>query len=318
MASLGAYLRGLREKRGTSLEEIARSTRVAARYLASLEAEDYAALPSPVFTRGFVRAYCQLFGVAPDEALALYDQREGAPAAAAPPSARVAAVAARSARPKPAPTSAAPAPGTGEPRSRSTVLVSFVLLVVLGLALFAVTLMIQPGRDAEQRTASRTAIESRAPEAPPVVTPAPAPPPPPLPSAAKGMPASPAKSAPVTTPPPAAVAPRPLESARPAAPAPAPGPATAGAGAGAAFTSPYRLVARAVEPTWIRVRMEDGRSTEETLPAGETREWVSNRPFVLTVGNAGGITLELNGRPLPALGASGSVITRMVVPPETR
>ena len=86
----------------------------------------------------------------------------------------------------------------------------------------------------------------------------------------------------------------------------------------ASFTSPYRLVARAVEPTWIRVRTEDGRSTEETVPAGEVREWVSNRPFVLTVGNAGGITLELNGRELPSLGARGAVITRVVVPPEAR
>src|SRR5918994_4485944 len=137
MASLGAYLRGLREKRGTSLEEIARSTRVAGRYLESLEAEDYGALPDPVFTRGFIRAYCQLFGVAPDEALALYDQREGAPAAA-PSSPRVIA-AARGAHAKPAGTATAPATHTEEPRSRSAVLVSFVLLIVLGMALFTLT-----------------------------------------------------------------------------------------------------------------------------------------------------------------------------------
>jgi hypothetical protein len=61
--------------------------------------------------------------------------------------------------------------------------------------------------------------------------------------------------------------------------------------------------------------MEEGRSTEETIPAGETREWISNSPFVLTVGNAGGIALELNGRPLPPLGARGAVISRLVIPP---
>src|SRR5687767_12857763 len=174
MASLGAYLRGLREKRGTPLEEIARSTRVAGRYLESLEAEDYSALPAPVFTRGFIRAYCQLFGVAPDEALALYDRREGAPVAGAPASPRVIA-AARRARPKPAGVATAPAPNTEEPRSRSAVLVSFVLLIVLGMALFAVTLMIQPGRDADRRAAARPAPESRVAE-PPVVAPPPSPP----------------------------------------------------------------------------------------------------------------------------------------------
>jgi hypothetical protein len=81
-------------------------------------------------------------------------------------------------------------------------------------------------------------------------------------------------------------------------------------------TSPYRLIARTHETTWIRVRTEDGRTSEETVPAGEVREWVSDRPFVLTVGNAGGVSLELNGRVLPPLGARGAVIQRLVIPPD--
>jgi hypothetical protein len=80
--------------------------------------------------------------------------------------------------------------------------------------------------------------------------------------------------------------------------------------------SPYRLVARTTETTWIRVRTEDGRTTEETIPPNEVREWVSNGPFVLTIGNAGGVSLELNGRPVPRLGASGAVISRLVLPPD--
>jgi hypothetical protein len=66
----------------------------------------------------------------------------------------------------------------------------------------------------------------------------------------------------------------------------------------------------------VRVRTEDGRTSEETIPPGEIREWVSNRPFVLTIGNAGGIALELNGRPVPSLGPRGAVITRLVLPPD--
>jgi cytoskeleton protein RodZ len=80
--------------------------------------------------------------------------------------------------------------------------------------------------------------------------------------------------------------------------------------------SPYRLIARASEATWIRIRTEDGQNSEETVPAGQTREWVSNRPFVVTLGNAGGVTLELNGRALPPLGPSGTVISRIVLPPQ--
>src|SRR3989442_5676547 len=84
----------------------------------------------------------------------------------------------------------------------------------------------------------------------------------------------------------------------------------------AGVASSYRLVARTSELTWVRVRTEDGRMSEENIPAGEIREWVSNRPFVLSIGNAGGVTLELNGRRLPPLGPSGAVIARLVVPTE--
>jgi hypothetical protein len=79
--------------------------------------------------------------------------------------------------------------------------------------------------------------------------------------------------------------------------------------------SPYRLVARTQEATWLRVRTEDGRATEETIPAGEVREWVSNRPFVVTIGNAAGVALELNGQKLPPLGGRGVAIFRLILPP---
>src|SRR3989442_5007523 len=137
MASVGEYLRELRDRRGISLEEIARVTRVGSSYLESLESDRFAELPEPVFTRGFIRAYCQALGEPPDEALARYAGREGA--APAPP---------RPAAPAPAPAA------ESEPRSRSAVLVSFVLLVILGMALFAVALMTQPAR--EERVERRT------------------------------------------------------------------------------------------------------------------------------------------------------------------
>jgi hypothetical protein len=66
------------------------------------------------------------------------------------------------------------------------------------------------------------------------------------------------------------------------------------------------------------VRTEDGKTSEETIPAGETREWFSTGPFTLTIGNAGGVALELNGRALPPLGASGVVIPRLVRPTESQ
>jgi cytoskeletal protein RodZ len=78
--------------------------------------------------------------------------------------------------------------------------------------------------------------------------------------------------------------------------------------------APQRLRVTAVDTTWIRVRTDDGRVAEELLPPGATREWTSQTRFVLTVGNAGGVRVELNGRPLPALGAPGTVIHRLSLP----
>ncbi|PYV10551.1 MAG: hypothetical protein DMG07_20945 [Acidobacteria bacterium] len=57
MSSVGSCLREMRVNRGVSLEEVARSTRVTSHYLAALESDDFSALPPPVFTRGFIRAY---------------------------------------------------------------------------------------------------------------------------------------------------------------------------------------------------------------------------------------------------------------------
>jgi hypothetical protein len=79
-------------------------------------------------------------------------------------------------------------------------------------------------------------------------------------------------------------------------------------------SAPYRLVARTSAATWIRVRTEDGRQSDETVAPGQVREWVSNRPFTISVGNAGGVTFELNGRRVPSLGPAGAVVTRLVLP----
>ena len=95
---------------------------------------------------------------------------------------------------------------------------------------------------------------------------------------------------------------------------PAPSPATVAAEAKP--TGSHRLVMRAIEPTWVRVQIDDGAVAEELLPTGAVREWTAARGFVLTVGNAGGLEVDFNGRRLPLLGARGAVIQRLVLPPD--
>src|SRR5688572_6627665 len=116
MPSVGAYLREMRETRGVSLEEIARVTRVTSSYLYALEADDYDSLPVPVFTRGFIRAYCQALGIPSDEAMALFEGRAESPApvAATTPAAPAAPRLASASRPSSEPS----------PRNRGPVLVS--------------------------------------------------------------------------------------------------------------------------------------------------------------------------------------------------
>jgi cytoskeleton protein RodZ len=309
-SSVGTYLREARSRRGISIEELGRVTRVASRYLEALEADAHDSLPAPVFTRGFIRAYCQAVGQSPDEVLALYDARE------VPVIPRIAV---------------APAPTQRETeraqRSRSAVLVSLALVLVLGVALFAVALVIQPRERGEHIASTqpdaRPQTPAVAPVAPPVVAPtspvaatAPTPTPPP-PSA---PPSTPAPVVTVVKPGPAA----PVGSVQIVPSADGAGPTTVQPAAPpnldtlAGVNSPYRLVARTSEATWIRVRTDDGRNSEESIPAGEVREWVSNRPFILTVGNAAGVSFELNGRAVPPLGARGAVIPRLVLPPEAR
>src|SRR5437773_10294082 len=129
MAGLGTYLNQLREERGPSIEELARVTRVASRYLEALERDDLDALPAPVFTRGYIRAYCQALGVPADEALSRYAETVKASVPPAP----VTVTAARSA-------------SDDGRRARGTLLLSFLLLVGFGVALFAVTPFLQSGR----------------------------------------------------------------------------------------------------------------------------------------------------------------------------
>ena len=79
-------------------------------------------------------------------------------------------------------------------------------------------------------------------------------------------------------------------------------------------SGPQRLMIRAMDATWIRVQPDEGRATAELLPAGASREWSAERRFLVTIGNAGGVEVALNGKVLPPLGPKGTVIQRLELP----
>lgn len=77
----GGFLRGVRTLRGLSLDELARSTRISARYLSALEDDAFDRLPSATFVRGYLRQVTAVLeleghGVV-DEYMATYRQHRG-------------------------------------------------------------------------------------------------------------------------------------------------------------------------------------------------------------------------------------------------
>jgi transcriptional regulator with XRE-family HTH domain len=68
------------------------------------------------------------------------------------------------------------------------------------------------------------------------------------------------------------------------------------------------LEARADESVWMNVVMDKRKSEQITLEAGKTYRWSAEKLLALSLGNAGGATFTLNGRPLQKFGEKGEVV----------
>lgn len=69
LESVGQSLRGAREAKGMSLEDVALRLRLMQRQIEAMETDDFDSLGQPVFARGFVRNYARLLGLAPESVL---------------------------------------------------------------------------------------------------------------------------------------------------------------------------------------------------------------------------------------------------------
>lgn len=70
--TLGITLKREREKRGTSIAELSRVTRIPQASLEAIESDRFDELPGEVFVRGFLKSYAQALGMIPAEVLARY------------------------------------------------------------------------------------------------------------------------------------------------------------------------------------------------------------------------------------------------------
>lgn len=64
---IGAALERARNERGLSLEEAEQATKIRKRYLQGLERDDYSVLPDAVYTQGFLKTYANYLGLNGEE-----------------------------------------------------------------------------------------------------------------------------------------------------------------------------------------------------------------------------------------------------------
>jgi cytoskeletal protein RodZ len=70
----GRYLSQQRELRGMSREDVAARTKIPSSLLVALENGEAERLPERVFVANYVRAYAQVIGLAPEEAVLRYEE----------------------------------------------------------------------------------------------------------------------------------------------------------------------------------------------------------------------------------------------------
>jgi cytoskeletal protein RodZ len=70
----GKYLSQQRELRGLSRDEVSRVTKISPSLISALEEGQVERLPSRVFVVNYVRAYAQVIGLAPEEAVLRYEE----------------------------------------------------------------------------------------------------------------------------------------------------------------------------------------------------------------------------------------------------
>lgn len=316
----GQYLQNRRRAEGISLEEVARRTKVSMTCLRQIESEDWANLPSPTFVKGFVKAYADAVGADPGDALDRY--------------AAFCAVQQELSAPQPPVGASA---GFGKRLALALVL----LVLLIGGTLFImqrISTQAEPVGAEDAAVPAQRSTPDGAPAAAPAIDAPSAPKPvaePPPPAAAGETPAVVAPPAavetkPDTVQPEAGALPATTESAADTLPSaatpaaettvpPAPAavmPAEPEAPAAAEASSPLMVLRiRAVETSWLSVADDGNPPREATLAPGDSFTVEARNHFALVIGNAGGVRLELDGRPVPLSGRSGQVV-RLRLPQE--
>jgi cytoskeleton protein RodZ len=302
-------LKTAREARGLSLSDIFQATRVSMINLQALENGDFKALPPPVYTRNFIRKYARAVGADEMPFLKRYERYLESQNP-----------------PREEPGVQKPWPDTG--RRYRFLFGSLAIVIVAGILVYALFLYDQSGRTIPPvqpiESPSAVLVEPEPAVPIPIVPVAPAKPteadsvpargkaaiPPPAASSAVPAPTTAPGSVPGTgkpaIPSPATASAVPAQTTA-AGSAPVTGKATLPPPA-AASGKTLNLVIEARELSWLRITEGRNPSYQVLLKSGDRIERTASDFFLLDIGNAAGVNLIFQGKPLGSLGKPGQVI----------
>lgn len=291
MSSIGETLRRERLRRNLDLDQISRELKISSRFLEAIEEDRFDRLPAGVFAKSFVRQYAALLELDAEEMVAELQRMLEPPPAVTESNA----------------PDVPPIPEIHVPRLErwetvgdrrridwSSWLPSLALVVVVMLVCSGIYAFWQrtkhPTTTAQTRPpAVRTAPAPVAQTQVPATAPAPAPPVNPEPAQGPtGATGAPMNAKPETSA--AAGPPQENEASRLANP-----------------NAPVRVELKADEPVWVLARADGKYIFSGTLEANQTRSVEANGAVTLRLGNAGGVNISLNGKPIGAVGPKGQV-----------
>lgn len=293
MDSVGAYIKREREQRGFTVDEVSRLTKISARYLRALEAEDYQSLPAEPFVRGFLRSYAQCIGLNPQEVMLLYRQNRGT--GESPEDAQLEKV--------------NPLGKVGDRRVRKLVVAGSILAVCV-IALVVIVTQVLEKRNFNQANQTEDLADGTK-----FGTPSSTPGPGEITGAGEGeggesMPG--ASTGAAENNPTEKLAMLPLRSS-PQAGGSGAQKQTLGASAEARGmpSQQYEKLALkvyALTGTWVEVVIDEHNREGLFLPRGDTRVWAAKDRILLTLGNIKGVEVELNGKRIAIPEIEGNVL----------
>jgi cytoskeleton protein RodZ len=284
METLGGFFQHAREQQDLSLDQIASQTRIQQRHLQAIEEEDFASLPAKVFTKGFVRSYARSLGLDEDEALQLFLTASSSFYERTQQEQQHVQIKIEAAH-----------------RSRFNWNLVLILFLIIGGAIFYLL--------PEQQENLPPTAESES----PLPTQSIQKPEPSLSEPSDNLsPLAPVNTVPLPSPPAATTPPPPVPEPQPRLPnSPASSLSDDILGPG----GPLVLEIEATQLTWVVVRSDDQAPHEALLQPGQRSIWKAKKQYLLTLGNAAGVVIRLNGESQGPFGKPGQVVRDILLKP---